>query len=59
MPSGRGLPGGSPSALVQELFYEELAENLMSAALVRGSHDFVHRLYSDSVEQLGRVQRCY
>jgi len=46
-----------PPLLFRNSSHEEPAENLMSAALARGLHDFVHRLYSDSVEQLKRIQR--
>jgi hypothetical protein len=46
-----------PPLLFRNSSREEPAENLMLAALARGLHDFVHRLYSDSVEQLKRVQR--
>jgi len=46
-----------PPLLFRNSSYAELAENLI-AAPVRGLHDLVHRLYSDSVGQLERVQRC-
>jgi len=48
-----------PPLLFRNSSYAELAETYVWAALVRGLHDFAHRLHSDSVEQLERIQRCY
>ena len=46
-----------PPLLFRNSSHEELTENLMSAASLRGVHDDA-RICSDTVEQLGRVQCC-
>ena len=46
-----------PPLLFRNSSHEEPAENLMSAAPLRGVHDDA-RICSDSVEQLRRVQCC-
>ena len=48
-----------PPLLFRNSSYAELAETYVWAALLRGLHDLEHRIYSDSVEQLERVQWCY
>jgi len=61
---GECLRGGGrrlavPPLLFRNSSYAELAETYVWAALLRGLHDLEHRIYSDSVEQLERVQWCY